>query len=102
MGKLKKIGDYLSKFKYILTVLFFVIVIGFVGENSLINRHKHKEEIEELTNEIAKYQQQYERDTERLNELITSDEALEKIARERYFMSQEDEDIFIFEDTQAE
>jgi cell division protein FtsB len=98
MGKLKKFGDYLSKFKYVITVLFFVIVLGFVGENSFVNRYKHKQEIEALTEEIAKYQQQFDRDTERLEELSTSEEALEKIARERYFMSEDDEDVFIFEE----
>jgi cell division protein FtsB len=76
--------------------------MGFVGENSFVNRYKHKQEIEALSDEIAKYRQQYERDTERLEELMNSDEALEKIARERYFMSEEDEDIFIFEDTHGE
>jgi cell division protein FtsB len=102
MGKLKLVGDILSRFKYILTILFFAIVMGFVGENSFVNRYKHKQEIEALSDEIAKYRQQYERDTERLEELMNSDEALEKIARERYFMSEEDEDIFIFEDTHGE
>jgi cell division protein FtsB len=98
MGKLKTVGVYLSKFKYVITVLFFVIVLGFVGENSFVNRYKHKQEIEALTEEIAKYQQQFDRDTERLEELSTSEEALEKIARERYFMSEDDEDVFIFEE----
>jgi cell division protein FtsB len=102
MGKLKKFGDYLSKFKYVITVLFFVIVLGFVGENSFVNRYRHKQEIEALSDEIAKYRQQFDRDTERLEELSTSEEALEKIARERYFMSEDDEDVFIFEDTHAE
>jgi cell division protein FtsB len=92
------VGVYLSKFKYVITVLFFVIVLGFVGENSFVNRYKHKQEIEALTEEIAKYQQQFDRDTERLEELSTSEEALEKIARERYFMSEDDEDVFIFEE----
>jgi cell division protein FtsB len=63
-----------------------------------VNRYKHKQEIEALTEEIAKYQQQFDRDTERLEELSTSEEALEKIARERYFMSEDDEDVFIFEE----
>ena len=37
-------------------------------------------------------------DTEKLKELTTNPEALEKIAREKYLMKKPDEDIFVFEE----
>ena len=40
----------------------------------------------------------YEEDTERLNELSTNPEAIEKIAREKYLMKNPNEDIYIFEE----
>ena len=48
--------------------------------------------------EIEKYRKQYEEDTEKLKELTTNPEALEKIAREKYLMKKPDEDIFVFEE----
>ena len=50
-----------------------------------------------LNSEIEKYRKQYEEDTEKLKEMTTNPEALEKIAREKYLMKKPDEDIFVFE-----
>ncbi|MBQ8442160.1 MAG: septum formation initiator family protein, partial [Bacteroides sp.] len=70
----------------------------FLDENSLIQRAKHRQEINALTTEIEKYREQFERDTETLKELTDNPEALEKIAREKYLMKKPNEDIFIFEE----
>lgn len=80
----------------VVTVIFLVI-IGFVDENNLIRRAKYKYEIMQLQNEIKYYRDIYEKDTERMNELNSNPEAIEKIAREKYLMKTPDEDIFIFE-----
>lgn len=80
----------------VVTVIFFVI-IGFVDENSLIRRVKYKYEIMQIQSEIKYYRSIYEKDTERMNELNSNPEAIEKIAREKYLMKTPDEDIFIFE-----
>ena len=42
----------------------------------------------------------FERDTERLDELQSSPDGIEKVARERYLMKSPDEDIYIFEKTE--
>ena len=80
----------------VVTVIFLVI-IGFVDENNLIRRAKYKYEIMQLQNEIKYYRDIYEKDTERMNELNSNPEDIEKIAREKYLMKTPDEDIFIFE-----
>ena len=81
-----------------ITVLIFIVVIGFLDENSMIQRGKHRSVISALNSEIEKYRKQYEEDTEKLKELTTNPEALEKIAREKYLMKKPDEDIFVFEE----
>ena len=86
MSKLLTIWNYIRRHKYMITVLIFIVVIGFLDENSLLN------------SEIEKYRKQYEEDTEKLKELTTNPEALEKIAREKYLMKKPDEDIFVFEE----
>ena len=98
MSKLLTIWNYIRRHKYMITVLIFIVVIGFLDENSLIQRVKHRSEISALNIEIEKYRKQYEEDTEKLKELTTNPEALEKIAREKYLMKKPDEDIFVFEE----
>lgn len=98
MSKLLTIWNYIRCHKYLITVLIFIVVIGFLDENSLIQRIKHRNEISMLNSEIEKYKKQYEEDTERLKELTTNPEALEKIAREKYLMKKPDEDIYVFEE----
>lgn len=98
MSKLLTIWNYIRRHKYMITVLIFIVVIGFLDENSLIQRVKHRGEISALNSEIEKYRKQYEEDTEKLKELTTNPEALEKIAREKYLMKKSDEDIFVFEE----
>ena len=79
MSKLLTIWNYIRRHKYMITVLIFIVVIGFLDENSLIQRVKHRSEISALNSEIEKYRKQYEEDTEKLKELTTNPEALEKI-----------------------
>ena len=83
---------------YALVLGIIFTSIGFLDENSLIQRVKHRSEISALNSEIEKYRKQYEEDTEKLKELTTNPEALEKIAREKYLMKKPDEDIFVFEE----
>ena len=56
-----------------------------------------EENIEKLNSEIEKYRKQYEEDTEKLKELTSNPEALEKIAREKYLMKKPNEDVYVFE-----
>lgn len=98
MSKLLTIWNYIRRHKYLITVLIFIVVIGFLDENSLVQRIKHRHEISALNGEIERYRKQYEEDTEKLKELTTNPEALEKIAREKYLMKKPDEDIFVFEE----
>lgn len=98
MSKLMTLWKYIRRHKYLITVVAFLVIIVFLDENSLIQRAQHRQEINDLTSEIAKYRKQYEEDTQRLKELTNSPEALEKIAREKYFMKKPNEDIFIFEE----
>ena len=98
MSKLKTVWTYIRQHKYLITILVFLLIIVFLDENSLIQRSKHQREINALKTEIEKYRKQYEEDTEMLKELEENPEALEKIAREKYFMKKPNEDIFIFEE----
>ena len=98
MSKLLTIWNYIRRHKYMITVLIFIVVIGFLDEIRFGPRVIRRSEISALNSEIEKYRKQYEEDTEKLKELTTNPEALEKIAREKYLMKKPDEDIFVFEE----
>ena len=83
MSKLMTVWNYIRQHKYLITIVAFLVIIVFLDENSLIQRNKHRQEINALTSEIEKYRKQF---------------ALEKIAREKYLMKKPNEDIFIFEE----
>jgi len=85
-------------FKYTVVCAICVLFIGFLDENSMWSHMKNLQRIEELTEETARYQADYQRDQAQIRELNKNPKAIEKIARERYFMKEDDEDIFVLSD----
>lgn len=96
MSKLTLFWNYVSRYKYGVLVALFVLVVGFLDENSFLNRYYHKMEIRELREEIRAYTDRYNRDTEHLNRLNADPEAIVKVARERYYMKRDNEDVYVF------
>ena len=88
--------------KYAVVCVAAVLIVGFLDENSMWNHLKNRQRIEELTEEKARYNADYERDKAQIRELDRNPKAMEKIARERYFMKADDEDIFVLSDDDRE
>ena len=84
--------------KYVLVMAIGVFLVGFVGDASVMAHLRNKQRISQLEEEIADYTARYERDQTQIRLLNTSPKAMEKIARERYYMKADDEDIFILSD----
>ncbi|MBQ9668327.1 MAG: septum formation initiator family protein [Prevotella sp.] len=84
--------------KYGVVLIIGVVFVGFLDENSIYAHLCNRERISELNDEIAFYESEYQRDQKRIHELQTNPKAMEKIARERYFMKAQDEDIFVLSD----
>ena len=85
-------------FKYAIVTIVGVAIVGFLDENSLWNHFKNLQRISELREETAHYNADYRRDQARIRELDRDPKAIEKIARERYFMKADDEDIYVLSD----
>ena len=98
MDKLITIWSFICRRKYLITVVAFAVIIGFLDENSLFRRLAYEREISQLKEEIEKYRADYEENTKRLNELNSNPDAIEQVARERYLMKKPNEDIYVFED----
>ena len=84
--------------KYALVSIIAVVLIGFVDDNSVWHHMQNKHKISELEAEIAKYTDQNQRNLQQIRMLESNPKAIEKIARERYFMKADDEDIFVLSD----
>ena len=59
---------------------------------------RNTQRISELEGEIEKYDNLNKKNQARIRELDGNPKAIEKIARERYFMKADDEDIFVLSD----
>lgn len=98
MGRLKLILALISHYKYAITIIIGVLTVGFVDENSFLHRFQLEMQISDLEEEIAKYNAQNESDLKKLKEMRQGPQAFQKIARERYFMKADDEDIYVLSD----
>lgn len=88
--------EILGKYKYVVVLLIIILIVGFVDENSYWNRHARNIEIQKLREEISLYQNQYDEDTRKLKALDKY-ENVERLAREKYLMKRDDEDVFIIQ-----
>jgi len=105
MKRLKKIAERLyrsSWLKYAVVTILAVVFIGFVDENSVWSHFKNQQQIGELQDEINRQTSQYNRDRQKIKMLDSNPKAIEKIARERYFMKEDNEDIFVFSEDQPQ
>ena len=101
MKKLKTIVRnilHLTALKYALVTVFALVLIGFVDENSIWHHIQNKQTISSLQDERAKYSDLNRRNLEQIRLLDSNPKAIQKIARERYFMKADDEDIFVLSD----
>jgi len=88
--------------KYGVIIVIGVVMVGFVSENSLLAHLRNKQYISTLSEEIEKYNDRYEKDVIKIRELNRNPKAMERIAREHYFMKADDEDIFVLSDDTRE
>ena len=86
--------------KYAVVFVVGVLIVGFLDENSVWSHMKNRQRIDELTKEKARYNADYQRDQAKIRELDRNPKAMEKIARERYFMKTDDEDIFVLRENE--
>jgi len=81
--------------KYWIAVIIFVILMFFVGDSTILRRSDYDKQIRQLQSEIDYYTKEKEKNLEKLNAIKSSDESLEKYAREQYQMTKPDEELFI-------
>ncbi|WOD42732.1 FtsB family cell division protein [Hwangdonia lutea] len=97
MAQFKK-NKYLKPFKnwFILIFVVFAVWMLFFDANSWLIHHELNSEIEALENEKKYYKREIEKDKKAIKKLST-EEGMEKFARETYYMKKDNEEIFIIE-----
>lgn len=98
MSILKHKNKFLKPFKnvFILILVVFIIWMLFFDANSYLIHHELNSDIDDLEAEKEYYQKEIEKDKKAFKKLST-EEGLEKFAREEYYMKRDSEEIFIIE-----
>lgn len=89
---------FLKLFKNVFILILFVFIIWmlFFDANSYLIHHELNSDIDALETEKEYYQKEIEKDKKAIKKLST-EEGLEKFAREEYYMKRDSEEIFIIE-----
>ena len=97
MGKMNFNGGVFKilRNKWIVTSILFLTWIIFFDENSIVSHQKNKRRLYELKQQEDYYRERIEVDKQKLEDLKAGEEKLEKFAREQYYMSKPDEDVFV-------
>ncbi|RKE92290.1 FtsB family cell division protein [Ichthyenterobacterium magnum] len=89
---------YLKPFKnlFVIILIVFAVWMLFFDANSWLIHHELNTDIEDLENEKDYYKKEIKKDKKEIKELSTND-GIEKLAREKYYMKKDNEDIYIIE-----
>ena len=81
--------------RYSITILVFIIWMTFFDTNSLKRQRILNERIDEIKQMKAFYSAEIGKNNQVIHELETNPEAIERLAREKYLMKRDTEDVYI-------
>ncbi len=91
--KKKKIIEIIKN-RYVITGVLFIIWLGFIDHNNLIERRKINKENQKLFEIKEEYKNKID-ETNDAMKALDDEEYLEKLAREKYLMKKKNEDLYI-------
>jgi cell division protein DivIC len=84
--------------KYLLASTFFVSWLLFFDHNDVFTSFKRSQELNELKAKMTYYQEQIDLTQKEVDALRLNAASLEKVAREKYLMKKDNEDLYIIEE----
>lgn len=81
--------------KYHVTIIIFLIVTFFIGDNTFLDGIRYEMKIKSLRKDVESVKIENEKKLQQLNALQGDKESLEKFAREQFLMAKTDEDLFL-------
>jgi cell division protein FtsB len=85
----------LIKNKFFIAIVIFIVWILFFDEYSVLSQRKNRVQLLNLIEQQNYYKEKIESDQQKLEELNSGKEELEKYAREQFHMSKPNEDLFL-------
>lgn len=98
MKRISPILGLIDHYRHTITIVLGILIVGFLDENSLMRCTQLGLRASDIRQEIEHYKDIHEANKKQLNELKHDPHAFTKIARERYFMKTDDEDIYVLSD----
>jgi cell division protein DivIC len=98
---MKKVVNYIPAFlknKFIVATLVFIITLFFFGEDDLMVQYRRTQELKKLNDGKKYYTEQIILAKKELEQIKNDPAALEKYAREKYFMKKDNEDLFMIQE----
>ena len=81
--------------KYWIAVLLFFVITFVFGDSAIDKRISYNNQIKQLEQEIEYFTLQKAENEQKLKDLHSDNESLERLAREQYQMLKENEELFI-------
>lgn len=99
LKKLLPLFDWIKRHKYISATIVFLFIIFVVDDNNMFKQYKNQRVIAELEEEIETMKRDSAEIIKRQLQLdFRGDiEAVENLAREKYGMQKDNEDVFVVE-----
>ncbi|MEP6467258.1 MAG: septum formation initiator family protein [Parafilimonas sp.] len=81
--------------KYLIALSAFIVLMLFIDHNDIFVQMEHQRQLKSLMTSKQFYQQQIDQTRKNLADLQNNSAALEKYAREKFFLKRDNEDVFI-------
>lgn len=81
--------------KYLLAAVFFIVWLLFFDHNDLMLQYRRGQELKEVRAKADYYRQKITETRKEVASLRENAASLEKVAREKYLMKKDNEDLFI-------
>ena len=81
--------------KYIIALTAFIVLMLFIDHNDIFLQMERSRQLNNLLETKAWYQNQIEQTKRNLADLQNNAAALEKYAREKYYLKKDNEDLFV-------
>jgi cell division protein FtsB len=84
--------------KFTLTFLGFMLYMLLLDSHGIIRRVQQVHELKEARAQVRYYHEEIAQTEKELQLLFSSDESIERFARERFFLKRDNEEVFLIEE----
>jgi len=81
--------------KYVISLAAFVVFMLFIDHNDIFLQLQRRQQLDDLLASKAYYEKQIGQTKKNLDDLQNNSAALEKYAREKYYLKKDNEDLFV-------